>query len=170
MKEPRSSSRHQARPMSDHLHLRRAIQLALEHSRDGTAGPFGAVVVRDGEVVGEGWNSVVESHDPTAHAEVLAIRDAARRLGSHVLDGCTIFSSCEPCPMCLSAIYWARIGRVVFSASGEDARDIGFDDTLIAREMNLPWAERSIDSHQALEEEGREVLEEWSRNPLKREY
>jgi tRNA(Arg) A34 adenosine deaminase TadA len=156
--------------MSDHFHLRRAIELALEHSRDGSAGPFGALVVHKGEVVGEGWNSVVETHDPTAHAEVLAIREAAKRLGTHVLEDCTIYSSCEPCPMCLSAIYWARIGRVVYAASGDDAKAAGFDDTIIARELNLAWGERSIEVRQALEEEGREVLDLWRRNPLKRGY
>jgi len=156
--------------MSDHLFLQRAIHLAREHSRDGTAGPFGAVVVHDGKMVGEGWNRVVDARDPTAHAEVLAIRDAARRLDTHVLEGCTIYSSCEPCPMCLAAIYWARIGRVVFAASGEDAREAGFDDALIARELKLDWSNRSVESRRTLEEEGREVLDLWKRNPLKKEY
>ena len=157
-------------PMSDLFFLREAIHLAGKHSLAGTAGPFGAVVVRQGEVVGTGWNRVVADQDPTAHAEVLAIRDAARNLGNHVLDDCVIYCSCEPCPMCLAAIYWARIPRVVFACSGEDARGVGFDDTVIAKELALNWEDRSLQALQALREEGKEVLKEWGEKPDRIEY
>jgi tRNA(Arg) A34 adenosine deaminase TadA len=156
--------------MDDLTFLRQAIELAEVHALGGTAGPFGAVVVRAGEVVGRGWNRVVEEEDPTAHAEVLAIRDAAKRLGTHVLDDCIVYSSCEPCPMCLAAIYWARIPRVVFASRGEDAAEVGFDDTLIARELGLDWQDRSIESCQALREEAREVLRRWKGKPDRKEY
>ncbi len=144
--------------------------MAEEHSLAGTAGPFGAVVVRRGEVIGQGWNRVVEAQDPTAHAEVLAIREAAMRSGSHVLDDCVLYSSCEPCPMCLGAIYWARIPRVVFASSAEDARAVGFDDTVIAQELTLLWKDRSIQGRQTLRKEGRAVLEQWKQRPDRVEY
>jgi tRNA(Arg) A34 adenosine deaminase TadA len=156
--------------MSDLTFLRRALHLAEEHSLAGTAGPFGAVVVRRGEVIGQGWNRVVEAQDPTAHAEVLAIREAAMRSGSHVLDDCVLYSSCEPCPMCLGAIYWARIPRVVFASSAEDARAVGFDDTVIAQELTLLWKDRSIQGRQTLRKEGRAVLEQWKQRPDRVEY
>jgi len=156
--------------MSDLTFLRQAIQLAREHSQSGKGGPFGAVVVREEKVVGRGWNQVVEDRDPTAHAEVLAIRDAARRLGTHILDDCTIYCSCEPCPMCLGAVYWSRIPRVVFAGGEEDAKTAGFDDTVIASELKLGWEDRSIRSRQALKEEGKKVLEEWARDPDRVEY
>ena len=150
--------------------LRRAIRLAWDHSREGTGGPFGAVVVRGDEVVGTGWNQVVEGTDPTAHAEILAIRDAALNLETHVLDDCVIYCSCEPCPMCLSAVYWSRIPRVVFASTGEDARVAGFDDALITRELKTDWADRTLQSHQALREEGKKVLEEWAKDPDRKKY
>ena len=156
--------------MTDLTFLKQAIELARARSAAGESGPFGAVIVRNGMLVGEGWNQVVEHQDPTAHAEVLAIRNASKRLGTHVLDDCTIFCSCEPCPMCLSAIYWARIPRVVYAGSGEDARVAGFDDTLIARELNTDWKDRSLQSRQALRDEGWKVLEEWVRDPDRKPY
>jgi guanine deaminase len=156
--------------MNDELMLARAIHLAREHSSSGLSGPFGAVVARDGEILGEGWNQVVPEKDPTAHAEILAIRAAAARLNTHVLEGCTIYCSCEPCPMCLGAIYWARISRVVFAAAGEDARAAGFDDTVIAREIGLGWEQRAVASLKALEEQGKRVLEDWARNPGRVDY
>lgn len=155
---------------ADRALLARAIELARDHSADGRHGPFGAVVARGGEVVGEGWNRVVEGHDPTAHAEIMAIRAAGARLGTHVLEGCTIYASCEPCPMCLAAIYWARIGRVVFAASRADAEAAGFDDDRIYREIGLEWPERSLEWAQALAEDGIRVLEAWRKNPHKRPY
>jgi len=156
--------------MNDLAFLRQAIQLAKEHSRAGKGGPFGAVVVHNGEVVGQGLNRVVQDQDPTAHAEVLAIRNAARQLGIHVLDDCTIYCSCEPCPMCLSAIYWARIPRVVFASGGEDAEAAGFNDSFITHELSLSWEDRALQGSQALREEGQRVLEEWARDPDRLEY
>lgn len=156
--------------MTELTFLRHAIELARKHSSAGKGGPFGAVVVREGKVVGWGWNRVVENRDPTAHAEVLAIRDAARRLGTHVLDDCTIYCSCEPCPMCLAAIYWSRIPNVVFAGGGEDAKAAGFDDALIAKELRLGWEDRTLLGRQALREEGRKVLEEWGKDPDRVEY
>jgi len=156
--------------MSDKDFLRQAIRLAADHSGDGRNGPFGAVLVRDGTVVGKGWNRVVELADPTAHAEVLAIRDACRRLGTHDLGGSVLYCSCEPCPMCLSAIYWARISRVVFASSKEDAAAAGFDDTRILEEMDRSWADREVEGVQDLREEGRKVMEAWVENPRKLAY
>ena len=156
--------------MSDLTFLRQAIRLAKEHSLAGEGGPFGAVVVLEEKVVGQGWNRVVEDRDPTAHAEVLAIRDAARRLGTHLLADCAIYCSCEPCPMCLAAIYWARIPKVVFAGGEEDARAAGFDDGLIAHELSLGWEERALESRQLTREEGKAVLEEWVQDPDRRRY
>lgn len=156
--------------MSHETHLCQAITLAETHSADGRHGPFGAVVVLDGNVVGEGWNRVVEGADPTAHAEIMAIRNACRALGSHDLSGATIYSSCEPCPMCLSAIYWARIRTVIFAAKAEDAAAAGFDDTWILRELKRDWQERELESGQLLSPEGRRVLQSWKENPGKVPY
>ncbi|MFC1574922.1 nucleoside deaminase [Gemmatimonadota bacterium] len=151
--------------MSHETFLRRAIELAELHSAGGMNGPFGAVVVRGGEIVGEGWNRVVETSDPTAHAEVVAIRDAARRTGIHDLAGCVIYCSCEPCPMCISAIHWARIGEVYYACTSQDAAQAGFDDARILRELLKEEEDRSVPRHQALREVGLRVLEEWRRNP-----
>jgi tRNA(Arg) A34 adenosine deaminase TadA len=120
--------------------------------------------------VGRGFNTVVESHDPTAHAEIAAIREACERLGTHDLSGCTLYTSCEPCPMCLGAIYWAGIDRVVYAASRSDAACVGFDDEFLYNEVALPPPERSIQFMPALPVEGRAVLEAWSRNPKRRMY
>jgi guanine deaminase len=156
--------------MSDQDHLRQAIQLAAEHCVDGRNGPFGAVVVKNGEVVGRGWNRVVELSDPTAHAEVLAIRDACRRLRTHDLKDCVLYSSCEPCPMCLSAIYWARIPRVVFAASSEEAAAAGFDDARIRDELCREWGEREMEGIREPDQEALEILNAWAENPLKLRY
>ena len=139
----------------------RAIELSRVHMRAGEGGPFGAVIVRDGQIVSEGYNDVIASNDPTAHAEVMAIRKAASRLGSFRLEGCEIYTSCEPCPMCLGAIYWARIERIYFGNTAEDARELGFDDELIYRELQLPGAERRIPSRQLLPEQASAVFREW---------
>jgi tRNA(Arg) A34 adenosine deaminase TadA len=156
--------------MDDATLLRRAIALAARHSADGAHGPFGAVVARDGVVVGEGWNQVVSRHDPTAHAEVVAIRDAGARLGTHVLEGCTLYASCEPCPLCLAAAYWARIPRVVFAASRADAEAAGFDDARVYEELALPWAGRQVVGERLLAQEGRAVLAGWLANPSRIAY
>lgn len=156
--------------MDDLDFLRQALELAEAHSLRGSAGPFGAVVVRAGKVVGRGWNRVVEEGDPTAHAEILAIRDAARHTGTHVLEDCVIYCSCEPCPMCLAAIYWARIPRVVFASEGEDAAEAGFDDSYIAKELGKDWKHRSIQSREVLREEGNRILGRWKERPDRIQY
>jgi guanine deaminase len=150
--------------------LRRALDLARVHSHEGINGPFAAVVVHDGEIVGEGWNRVVELSDPTAHAEILAIRKAAASLGTHDLSDCVLYSSCEPCPMCLSAIYWARIREIHFAASKEDAAAAGFDDAMILSELAKARENRRIPAYQDLAREGAAILEGWSRNPQRIPY
>jgi len=156
--------------MDDEALLRRAIALARSRSAAGVNGPFGALVAQGAEVVGEGWNRVVELGDPTAHAEVLAIRAAAARLGTHVLSDCVLYASCEPCPMCLAASYWARIPRVVFAASKEDAAAAGFDDEAICAEMALGWGGRRTSGVQLLGAEGRAVLDAWRGNVRRVDY
>jgi len=123
--------------------LQRAIELALANVAAG-GGPFGAVIVREGQIIAEAVNRVTQANDPTAHAEVVAIRDACRALNRFQLDDCAIYASCEPCPMCLGAIYWARLGQVYFAASREDAATAGFDDSIIYDEIPLAPSERKI--------------------------
>ena len=156
--------------MDDSIALRKAIRLAAAHSASGRNGPFGAVVTRGDAVVGEGWNQVVERHDPTAHAEVIAIRDAAARLGTHDLSDCVLYTSCEPCPLCLAAVYWARIPRVVYAAGKEDAAAAGFDDADVYGELQREWPQRKVESAQILHEQGRGVLQAWSNNVNKISY
>lgn len=129
--------------MEDQHFLQEAIAMAAENARHG-GGPFGALIVKDGMVVGKGVNRVVETDDPTAHAEVVAIRDACRNAGAFRLDGCVIYTSCEPCPMCLGAIYWAHLDHIVFAATKDDASRCGFDDSFIYEEMALALEHRSI--------------------------
>ena len=121
-----------------------AIRLAKENVKNGSGGPFGAVVVKDGEIVAACGNSVTPSNDPTAHAEVNAIREACHKLGTYQLEGCEVYASCEPCPMCLGAIYWARPSKVYYASTKEDAAGAGFDDSFIYKEIAMPEAERSI--------------------------
>jgi guanine deaminase len=147
--------------MSDEEFLREAIELAVTSARGG-GGPFGAVVVRDGVVIGRGSNRVVPSTDPTAHAEIVAIREAARGLGTHLLAGCTLYASCEPCPMCYAATHWARIERLVHASSREDAAAAGFDDELLHREIALPLASRALPIESMLGEEGRAAFRAWA--------
>ena len=150
--------------------LKLALELATRNSSDGEHGPFGAVIVKDGVVVGEGWNQVVAAHDPTAHAEVMAIRNACSGLGSHDLSECILYASCEPCPMCLAATYWARIKRVVYAATREDAAAAGFDDAFLYKEVALPLEERAVTFVQELQEEGAALLAGWASNPDKVVY
>jgi len=147
-----------------------AIQLAADKSIKGTCGPFGAVIVRAGKVVGEGWNRVVETQDPTAHAEIVAIRAACRKLGTHQLNGCVLYTSCEPCPMCLSAIYWARIDAVFYACISSDAATAGFDDSRIYKEVSLTPKDRSLRMTQLCRKEGRKVFRDWIANPDKQPY
>src|SRR3954467_9707801 len=125
-------------------HMRAAIRLSLSKMRANCGGPFGAVVVRKGKIVGRGWNQVTSAHDPTAHAEITAIRDACRRLKTFQLDDCELYTSCEPCPMCLAAIYWARLKKGYYGNPRKDAAAIEFDDDLIYREVAAPIAKRKI--------------------------
>jgi guanine deaminase len=146
----------------DTYFLREAIRLAHEGMNNNLGGPFGAVVVKNGEIIGRGCNQVTSSSDPTAHAEVVAIRDACRNLNDFQLKDCTIYASCEPCPMCLGAIYWARPDRLVFAASHHDAADLaGFDDRFIYQEIALPPSERRIPTEQLLAEEGKSPFLAW---------
>jgi tRNA(Arg) A34 adenosine deaminase TadA len=150
--------------------MRRAVELSARHMREGAGGPFGAVIVKDGKVIAEGWNRVTSTNDPTAHAEVTAIRDACKALGTFSLEGCDIYTSCEPCPMCLSAIYWARLERMYFANSREDAAAIGFDDAVIYEEVSKPVDARSILTFKLDMPEAAAVFAEWQAKPDKVEY
>ncbi len=150
--------------------LQMAIQLAVENLKSGNGGPFGAVIVKDGKLLATGTNTVTTSNDPTMHAEIAAIRNACAKLNSFQLDGCTIYSSCEPCPMCLGAIYWARPVRLVFAASKDDAAEVGFDDSFIYKEIVLDYDKRSITTEQMLNEEGKIPFTEWEKNENRVEY
>ncbi len=145
--------------------LRRAIALSRAHMQAGAGGPFGAVVAKDGRIIGEGWNRVTSSNDPTAHAEVVAIRDACTTLGAFSLAGATLYTSCEPCPMCLSASYWARLDRIVYANARDDAAAIGFDDAFLYEEVALALELRKIPMQRLLAEEARAVFDEWAAKP-----
>jgi guanine deaminase len=147
--------------------MREAIRLSIREMRRGRGGPFGAVVVRDGKVVGRGCNQVTSANDPTAHAEIVAIRAACRRLKTFQLDDCDLYTSCEPCPMCLSAIYWARLGQVYYANTRRDAAKIDFDDDFIYREVALPIRRRKLRMSQLLREEALAAFAEWVRKPNK---
>ena len=150
--------------------MARAIDLAIANARSGYGGPFGAVVVKDGEIIAEGVNAVTSTNDPTAHAEIAAIRAACAELGIFELRGCELYSSCEPCPMCLGAIYWARLARVYFGSTAADASKAGFDDSLIYSEIARPHAGRKIPMLQMMSEEALEAFRAWERQPAKRLY
>lgn len=157
--------------MSDHeTFMRRAIQLSWEHMEAGHGGPFGAVVVMDGVIVGEGWNQVTGTNDPTAHAEVVAIREACRQLGRFSLAGGVLYTSCEPCPMCLAATYWARLDRLYYANTQADAAAIDFDDAFLYREVALPLADRSLKAERLLAEEALAVFTAWQAKPDKVPY
>ncbi|MCW1885127.1 nucleoside deaminase [Luteolibacter flavescens] len=155
---------------ADPRFMRRAIELARTGMNAGAGGPFGAVVVRDGEIVGEGYNRVVATNDPTAHGEVVAIRDACARLGTFSLAGCEIHTTGEPCPMCLGAIHWARIGRIYYGFSISDAAAIGFDDREFYRQFSLPLHEREVPVHESPGQEAKELLAEYLALPARRAY
>ena len=141
--------------------MREAIRLSIQMMRRGKGGPFGAVVVRNGKVVGRGSNQVTSTNDPTAHAEILAIREACKRLKTFQLEDCELYTSCEPCPMCLSAIYWARLGRVFYANTRQDAARIDFDDEFIYREVALPIGKRTLKMKQLLHDEALAAFAEW---------
>jgi guanine deaminase len=143
--------------------MSQAIELAVENVRRGTGGPFAALVVKDGQVIGAGTNRVTSANDPTAHAEIVAIREACRALRHFQLSGCDIYTTSEPCPMCLGAIYWARPARVFYGGTYKDAAAAGFDDSFIYRQMQLPPAERRIPMIPLMREEAQRAFEEWQR-------
>jgi guanine deaminase len=142
--------------------MARAVQLAIENVRSGNGGPFGAVIVRDGKTIAEGVNSVTSANDPTAHAEILAIRGACAKLGIFQLKGLDLYTSCEPCPMCLGAIYWARPDRVFFAASAADASRAGFDDSFIYDEIPKPPAARKLAMFQIMRNEAQAAFQAWA--------
>lgn len=155
---------------SDPQFMRRAIELARKGMTAGHGGPFGAVVVRDGEIIGEGWNQVLKNNDPTAHGEVTAIRDACSKIGDFSLTDCEIHTTGEPCPMCLGAIYWARIKRIYYGFSIEDAATIGFDDQDFYSELARPAEKRSIPSLQTHADEARSLLRDYKAIPNRSGY
>jgi tRNA(Arg) A34 adenosine deaminase TadA len=154
----------------DERFIQEAIRLAREGMNRNAGGPFGCVIVKDGQIISSGFNCVTSNHDPTAHAEVTAIREACKKLNSFQLSGCTLYTSCEPCPMCLGAIYWARPDRVVYAASRHDAALAGFDDDFIYREIPLPPSERKFSLHRHETAEAQKVFEEWNRKTDKIRY
>ena len=152
------------------LYMRRAIALSLDMMRSGKGGPFGAIVVQGDTVIAEGFNQVTSENDPTAHAEIVAIRQACRALQRFDLTGCEIYTSCEPCPMCLSAIYWARLDRIYYANDRNDAAQIGFRDDFLYHEIPLPLEQRAIPTLRLLPEEGFAAFAEWQQKPDKVSY
>ncbi len=147
-----------------------AIKLARENIPSGKGGPFGAVIVKNGEIIARGTNHVISENDPTAHAEVVAIREACKILGNFQLEGCEIYASCEPCPMCLGAIYWARPEKLFFAASRHDAADAGFDDHFIYQEIEVEINDRKIETRQMLQYEAQHVFDLWKKTEKKIPY
>jgi guanine deaminase len=150
--------------------MQRAIALAIENVNAGRGGPFAALVVKDGKIIAEGTNRVTSTNDPTAHAEIVAIREACRALGGFQLDGCELYTSCEPCPMCLGAIYWARPGRVFYAATAADAAAAGFDDAFIYEELQNPHQARRIPMRQILRQESLAAFQAWVKLETKKTY
>jgi guanine deaminase len=159
--------------MDENLHerfIKKAIELARLGAEEGHGGPFGALVVKDGTIIGEGYNCVTSSNDPTAHAEIEAIRQACKKLGSYQLTDCVIYASCEPCPMCLGAIYWARPEKVFFASTRQDAANAGFDDAFIYDEIQLNASKRRIPMIFTPSGSMIDVFEKWKANPDKIAY
>ena len=154
----------------DNAFMARAIRLSVDNVVAGRGGPFGTVIVKEGVVVAEAANQVAATNDPTAHAEVLAIRQACQKLRSFELRGCDLYTSCEPCPMCLGAIYWARINKVYFGNLAADAAKIGFEDSAIYAEFTQPHAHRKIPMIQIMREEALAAFRAWEENPDKTPY
>jgi guanine deaminase len=150
--------------------MRRAIALALESVRSGNGGPFGALIVKDSHILAEGTNRVTSANDPTAHAEVVAIREACRVLGDFQLSGCDLYTTCEPCPMCLGAIYWARPARVFYAGTAADAAAAGFDDAFIYDELKRPLAARRVPMTQLLRDESLAIFSAWKQQENKTPY
>ncbi len=150
--------------------MREAIQLSVDNVEQGKGGPFGAVIVKGGKIIAHGVNEVTSTNDPTAHAEVVAIRNAGKALNSFDLTGCEIYASCEPCPMCLAAIYWARFDKLYFANSKQDAAAINFDDQFIYDELQKPVDQRQLFTRQLLRQEALEAFRKWEQSPNKTEY
>lgn len=150
--------------------MQEAIRLSIANVDEGRGGPFGAVVVKDGKIIARGNNQVTTNNDPTAHAEVVAIREACKVLNTFQLDGCEIYTSCEPCPMCLGAIYWARPDKLYYANSKEDAAIIQFDDQFIYEEISKPIEERKLFTRQILRDEALKAFDKWSKSTNKIEY
>ena len=150
-------------------YMREAIKISAQNVDNG-GGPFGAVIVKNGEIIAKGMNRVTSSNDPTAHAEVIAIREASKKLNTFDLSGCEIYSSCEPCPMCLGAIYWARLDKLYYGNTKDDAKNIGFDDSFIYEELELPKSDRNIPFIQVLPEEAIAAFEKWENKDDKMKY
>ena len=154
----------------DQQFMRKAIRLAQKGMKSNSGGPFGAVVVKDGVVVGEGYNRVTSDNDPTAHAEIIAIRAACKNLKTFQLDDCVIYTSCEPCPMCLGAIYWARPKKVFYACTRQDAAEAKFDDQFIYDELELPMNKRKVDFENIIRNEGLHLFDEWGQKSDKTAY
>lgn len=150
--------------------MREAIRLSIENVNYGNGGPFGAVIVKDGKIIARGVNNVTKNNDPTAHAEVDAIRKACKELGTFQLDGCELYTSCEPCPMCLGAIYWARPDKLYYANTKQDAAEIDFDDDFIYQELKLDYGDRKMTTVQLLREEALEAFKIWGDSKDKIEY
>ncbi|MCS5640732.1 MAG: nucleoside deaminase [Candidatus Marinimicrobia bacterium] len=150
--------------------MREAIRLSIENVQSGNGGPFGTVIVKNGNIIASGVNKVTQSSDPTAHAEIVAIRSACETLGTFQLVGCEIYCSCEPCPMCLGAIYWARPDRIYFANTKEDAADINFDDNFIYNELDVSISQRKLPTTQLLRDEAQMAFTQWRESTAKTEY
>lgn len=150
--------------------MQEAIEMAMANIDSGRGGPFAALVLREEEVIGRGVNSVTSSNDPTAHAEVMAVRDACRTLGDFQLDGCDLYTTCEPCPMCLGAIYWSRLDRVFYASTQRDAAEAGFDDQLIYDELRRDPEGRRLPMKQVMREEAKRVFDAWKQFEKRIEY
>ena len=154
---------------SDSYFLQKAIDLAISSVKQH-GGPFGAVIVKNGKIIGTGYNQVTETCDPSAHAEIMAIREACKNLNNHQLTNCTIYASCQPCPMCMSAIYWARLPKLVFAATASDAASAGFDDQFIYDELAKPVSQRSISIEHIDLDDANKSFEAWASNSSRQEY
>ena len=150
--------------------MKEAIRLSMENAKNGKGGPFGTVIVKNGNIIASGVNKVTQSSDPTAHAEIVAIRSACETLGTFQLVGCEIYCSCEPCPMCLGAIYWARPDRIYFANTKEDAADINFDDNFIYNELDVSISQRKLPTTQLLRDEAQMAFKQWRESTAKTEY
>jgi guanine deaminase len=157
-------------PENERKFMLRAIELAQHGMDSNSGGPFGCIVVKNGEIIGEGSNQVTSTNDPTAHAEIVAVRNACKKLGTFQLDGCEIYTSCEPCPMCLGAIYWARPEKVYFAGTREDAANAGFDDDFIYDELEKNNEQRQLPIANLMRDEAVKVFTQWSAKTDKTEY